>query len=222
MVGSSNQTVTGSSGNSISKLEIASTGGTVSLSGSINVLNNLTYTSGTVDAGASTLVLGSNGTGAVAVNTGSVLFNDVTVAVQFSGTSITGTLYVGGNLSIGGNNNVNGGTLAVAGNLSSSQSGTSQILFNGTGTQTVSGTTFPAGNVTVNKPSGSVVLSGNTSFNGANQDLTITSGTLDMAGNSLTVNRNVANSGTLKRGNSPTCGTLTYGGTFTGNATICP
>ncbi|MBL7686452.1 MAG: hypothetical protein JNJ49_00350, partial [Bdellovibrionaceae bacterium] len=61
-----------------------------------------------------------------------------------------------------------------------------------------------------------------TSFNQTNQDLTITAGTLDMAGNNLTVARNISNSGTLKRGNSPTCGTVSQGGTYSGSAAICP
>jgi hypothetical protein len=90
-------------------------------------------------------------------------------------------------------------------------------------TFTHSGGTIVRGPITVNKTGGgSVVLASNVNFNGANQDLTITAGTLDMAGYNLTVARNISNSGTLKRGDSPTCGTVSQGGTYSGNAAICP
>ncbi|MBL7689421.1 MAG: hypothetical protein JNJ49_15400, partial [Bdellovibrionaceae bacterium] len=103
--------------------------------------------------------------------------------------------------------------------------GTVAVRFVGTGTQTVtqaSGGLPPQGVWTVNKSGGSVLLGSALGLSGANQDLTITSGTVDMAGYNLTVARNISNSGTLKRGNSPTCGTVSQGGTYSGAAAICP
>jgi hypothetical protein len=53
-----------------------------------------------------------------------------------------------------------------------------------------------------------------------NQDLMITAGTLDLAGYILSVNRNITNNGTLRRGTSPSCGTVTSA-TYTGTAAVC-
>ena len=81
---------------------------------------------------------------------------------------------------------------------------------------------LPTGVVTVNKPAATLTLGQATSFTQTNQDLTIAAGTLDMAGYNLSVARNISNSGTLKRGNSPTCGTVSQSGSYTGNAAVCP
>ncbi len=119
------------------------------------------------------------------------------------------------------------GNWQLKGNLtvgSDAKGGTATLTLNGTGTQTVtqsSGTPL-GGVVTVNKASGSVVLASNLALSTASQDLTITAGTLDMAGFNLTVARNISNSGVLRKGTSPTCGVLAYSGTYTGTAAICP
>jgi hypothetical protein len=70
---------------------------------------------------------------------------------------------------------------------------TPALTFTGTGAQTLtqnSGAVFASGMVTINKPSGTVTLSDALALNNTNQDLNLTSGTLNLNGNNLTVNRN--------------------------------
>ena len=68
----------------------------------------------------------------------------------------------------------------------------------------------------------SVIQTSNYSMNNNNQDLTITSGDLYLDDYKLTINRNITNSGTLRRGANPSCGVLTYGGSYSGTAAVCP
>jgi len=98
------------------------------------------------------------------------------------------------------------GTVQVQGNCTigaSAKGGTTAIQFTGanvTQTFTDNGGTKVSGTVTVNKTTGSVVLATAMSFNNTGQDLTITSGTLDLAGFNLTVNDvlTVSSGATLK------------------------
>lgn len=228
-VGSTNQTISGSStSHVIGNLEIASTGGTVTLSGTFGVLTNLTYTSGTVDAGTSTVRFGGNGTGPVTVSMGAAQLYNVSTGTSFSTTTITGTLGVLGDLALtGSSTSTNGGLIELYGNLSISNGsgGTTSLTFKGTNTQTVTRTagSYLGGDIIIDKPSGSVVLTSATSWNSAGQDLTITAGTLNMAGHNLTIGSgNITNSDILQRGTSGSCGTLTYSGSYSGNAPVCP
>jgi len=82
------------------------------------------------------------------------------------------------------------GTIYVGGNLTSTcpnATGTSSISLNGTGTQTITATDLPNGTLVINKASGSAILGANLNLNGTGQDLTVTAGTLDLAGYDLTV-----------------------------------
>ena len=79
--------------------------------------------------------------------------------------------------------------------------GTGTLTFTGTANQTYtdSGGNEPDRDITVNKSSGTVTLASNADWNATGQDLTITSGTLSLAGyNLLTGVLTVSNGGTLK------------------------
>lgn len=233
LIGSGAQTITGTSG-FLPSLEIANTGGTVTLSGAIKVGKNFTYTSASsvVSTGSSLRFVPGDYTTS-SISAGNIVYNNV----YFDSASVytvTGTVFASGNVTLNsnasGSGSINSGTIDVQGNLVFTNyglSGNGNINFSGSGNSSITigaSAVKPTGSITINKSSSanSVILTGNTSFPGASQDLTITSGTLDMAGYNLTVGRNVTNSDTLKRGNNPTCGTLSYGGSFSGNAAVCP
>lgn len=233
LIGSGAQTITGTSG-FLPSLEIANTGGVVTLSGTIKIGKNFTYTSASsvVSTGANLrFVPGDYAT--ASISAGSIVYNNI----YFDSASVytlSGTVFAGGNVTLNsnasGSGSINSGTIDVQGNLVFTNyglSGNGNINFSGSGNSSITigaSAVKPTGGITINKSSSAnlVSLTANTSFPGASQDLTITSGTLDMAGYNLTVGRNVTNSDTLKRGNNPTCGTLSYGGSFSGNAAVCP
>src|SRR5207249_1201763 len=96
-----------------------------------------------------------------------------------------------------------GGNLVVNYNLASSTAYTTGITLNGTGAQTITvagGAAPPTGSFTINKASGTATLASDLPVNYSGQALTITSGTLDLAGYNLTVNSTltVAAAGTLQ------------------------
>lgn len=180
------------------------------------------------------------------VPAGGFQFYDLTVSYRDTATPFnTGygeitagdTLTVLNNLTLT-NGHLNGGTLDVYGNVNiqcaggneatsdvCASGGTTSLNLLGSAAQTVThaaGALPPKGLWTLNKAGGSVAMTANLNLSGTNQDLTITAGTLNMAGYNLTVNRNITNNGTLQRGVSPGCGILTYGGSFSGTAAICP
>lgn len=224
MVGTANQNLEGIGPSpNIPNLEIASSGGTVSIVGNFGVRNSLLYTSGTVSAGTSQFIIGLNGGGSASVNAGPILFNDFRIQTSLSNTTITGSIRILGNLvTTGSSTSIQGGTVEIGGNYTSGVTTTSAITFNGVGTTQIFSGTTPTGLITINKPSGTLLLSSNTSFGGPGQDLNIVSGTLNMAGFNLNVGRNISNSGVLRRGTSPSCGSVTQGGSYTGNPPVCP
>jgi fibronectin-binding autotransporter adhesin len=230
-VGSSSQTITGGSGG-FPPLEIASTGGTVTITGTI-LTGTYLYTSGAVDASTSTMrFYGST----VSITPGPANYNDVIIQGSTSSNTITltGTLNVLGTLSLIHNTasggSLNSGTIVASGNVSISGSGnlvgTASLTFAGSSNTTLSSTgalKVPGATITIAKTAGaSVTMQNAMLMNNTNQDLTITSGTLDMAGYALTVARNISNSGTLRRGTNPSCGAITQGGSYTGTAAVCP
>jgi hypothetical protein len=173
---------------------------------SINGTGGWTYTAGTVDAGTSTIAFGQ---GNKSINSGAMSFNNLTVNSNVSTLTITGTVDVNGNLAISSANTVNGGTIAIAGNFSSSDTtvyGTTAITLDGTGAQTINmagGADIPEGTFTINKSSGTATLLSNISVSGTGQDVTVTSGTLDLAGFNLVLTGpgdvlSVANGATLQ------------------------
>ncbi|TPW13257.1 MAG: autotransporter-associated beta strand repeat-containing protein, partial [Halothiobacillaceae bacterium] len=185
--------------------------GTLTIQDTINVSAGWSWTAGSVDAGTSTTVFaGDNGR---TLNAGSMAFNNVTINMPYccgGGTvTVSGTMTVGGNFSLIGAQTINGGTIAIAGHLTSTDtdgiSGTTAITLNGTSAQTITTGTgdLPDGAFTINKISGTATLAANLTLNSAGQDLTIASGTLDLAGFNLTLTGagdvlTVNNGGTLQ------------------------
>lgn len=116
------------------------------------------------------------------------------------------------------------GSIIAQGNVAfnSSVRGSATFQFTGGASQTVSGSYPTTGHWTVNKTPGmSVGLANSFNLNGAGQNLTVTSGILKLNSNNLTVNNNISNSGSIERGPLPVCGTISQGGSFTGNPPVC-
>lgn len=237
IAGSSDQTITGANGFILPKTEITSTGGIIYLMGGLVFQDNFTYTSGTVNAGTSAVTFLGNGYVWADLKVSGLSFYDVTISGYLAGFVLYGTLDVKGSYTLAtvisyGASYITGGAITVEKNLVFNNNGQGFAALGSTPLSMV-GTTdavitytagaFHGGPITINKTGGAkVTMTSNVTFTNTNQDLTITAGTLDMAGYNLNVTRNISNSGTLKRGNNPSCGTLTYGGSFTGTAAVCP
>lgn len=201
-------------------------GGSLTQSGGVNVVFsgagnlmifvNHNYVNGTFTPGTGTVTY----SGVTNQVIGAVSYNNLTINKTAAVATINNTLSVGGNLMIAageldvlspttilGNITITSGsilknisTLQVGGNWTNS--GTyadvaASVLFNGSGTQTISATTF--NNLIFNKPIGSLaILSDNVILTG---DLTGTSGTLNIG--TFTCNRNVPG-GTATLGSAAT------------------
>ena len=171
-------------------------GGTLAIQDTIKITGYLgagwTYTAGTVDAGTSTVVAAT----AFTVNSGSMAFNNVILdSSTGQDLTVTGTMDVDGDLTITTLRNVKSGTITVAGNLTSTQTGvgdgTGLIILYGANAQSIDINLgdVPNGLFTINKTSQAdiVTLSSAMNLSASGQDLTLTSGTLDMAGFNLDV-----------------------------------
>jgi hypothetical protein len=190
--------------------------------GTLNVGGNFNYSSGTFTPGTSTVTYNGGGAQTVAAlpynnlqiskTGGNALLNSpVTIAGNLNITA--GSFTVNGATTITGNSTIAAGAtfnnsstgLTVGGNWSNSGvyiPSSSTFTLNGTGTQTVSATTF--NNFVINKPSGTAVLTGNITING---NVTLTTGTLNVS--TFTLNRSSAG-GTYTSANGTT---LLVGGT---------
>ncbi len=156
---------------------------TVSKSAGVARLSSITTINGSLTAsGAGEVTLDAPLTvlGSVSVNTGTIV------------NANAATLNVGGNWSVAGTLNASAGA----------------VVFNGTGNQSVSQTTF--NDIVVNKTTGTVTLTNNVLVNG---DLTVTSGTFDLA--SFSANRSTTG-GTFTLGNGTTL-LLSGASNFPGN-----
>ena len=115
-------------------------GGTIDLeSTTVTQDDDWTYTAGTVDAGTSLVHF----TGNLTVNSGAMIFNDVAVTISGNDLTVIGTMDVDGDLTINSAASIGTGTIAVSGNVTTtdttvSQSGAAKILIDGSGTQTLS------------------------------------------------------------------------------------
>jgi hypothetical protein len=219
------QTITGVSSAYVNTLSINSAS-TVNLAGNVDISKDFTYTtSGAFNAGTSTLEF----RGSTATNTitpGTATYNNVTFANNSINNSntyiISGTMNIAGNLLLAqsnGGNRLNSGTLAVGGNVSMTNfnAGTAALTLNGTGIQTISRTagTFPTGNISINKASGSVDLASAFSWNGTGQATTVATGTANMIkmnSYALTLTSLNLNGNTLTKGG----GVLTVAGAVSG------
>lgn len=184
--------------------------------GILNILDHFDYTGGTFNAGTGTVVYSGDGNQRIAhVNYNNFTVNKISgIATNDSVTNIGGNLLVAAgqldNLStinIAGNVDINSGAtiydsymLHVGGNWTNNGNYTgtgAHIKFNGTGTQTISASTF--NNIEVIKPIGSsVILAGDLVVNG---DMNVVSGTFNLK--TFICARSVQG-GTITLGNSAT------------------
>lgn len=237
--GTNNQTIDASAATtgSLPSLEIAlEPTKTLSWIGTVWVKgNSYNYISGIMNWGTSTLNFHSLSSNTKSISPGSIDYGNVT----FIGASGASFDLLGNTLNISGLTTVNStssagqisnGIINVKGNLLSTgygQAGNASVIFSGNSTQIIQqesvNAKFPIGQVTVAKTSSSTVSSNSPIyFNGTNQNLVINSGGFNMNGFGLTVNKNITNNDTLQLGVSGACGALTYGGTYSGNAAVCP
>lgn len=118
----------------------------------------------------------------------------------------------------------NGGNIQIYGNASigaTAGGGTTALQFTGSNNQTYTdlGGIKTTGTVTVNKTGGVLSLASAMTYNAAGQAFNLTSGTLDMNGNNLSVtNLTVGSAGVLK--NTGATGTLTVGGPVVNNGNV--
>lgn len=228
--GSSNQTITGTVGTvipNIPRFEIASTGGTVQFVGTLLMSDDFTYTSGTVDAGTSTVTF-SNWATTATITPGPINFNHVRINGGASNYTLVGTMTINGDLNFDctGNTFINSGVLNLHGNLTAANNGvlgTATLNFVGNTNSTISITGTPnllRNTITVNKTGAQVQLLTSVSLY-STQSLVVNNGTLNLSGHNLSVGLNVNNSASIILGTSPSCGNLTYSGSYVGAAAIC-
>jgi hypothetical protein len=123
--GAASQTIAGVAGAYIPNLQIASTGGTVTMSGTVDVVGNYTFTSGNLNTTGSTLQFDGFNNGANTITVGSESYYNVTFADYNSNTTINGTMTVTGLLTgnVTGqypalNRGPSGGTIVALGDVS--------------------------------------------------------------------------------------------------------
>lgn len=234
LVGNSDQTVHATTATShVPNLEIASTGGIVSITGTPVFFRNFTHTTGTVSLTAPSITLLGAYNSTYTFNAPTIAFNDVAINSANAHDIVTynfvGELNVNGNLTLSSTSvasSLNSGTIRVRGNLAASGTtawnGTAMISLEGTANSTISQvatTTFGNGPISVNKASASVTQLTAIS---PRQNMTISAGsTYNMGGFNLAVTGSLTNNGVLSRGTSPACGTLSTG-SFAGTPAVCP
>lgn len=199
--GNTNQTISGASGSHIPNLNINSSGGTVTFTGSFNLMRDFTYTSGTVDFGTSTLVFNTAGT-TQTINANNLNFYNITFSGQDTTVqTVSNPFNVLGTLSYNtayGPGALNGSYINLYGNLSLSnygRGGSTNLFFVGGSNSTlscVSGASLSGSTLTVQKDSGfKVSQTSACSLSTSGQNFTVQSGEHDMAGYNLTVNNNL-------------------------------
>ncbi len=228
IAGSTDQVLSGVSGGGLPSLEIASTGGTVSIVGDLRIspysklIRSFLYTSGNTDFSSSHIIFTGGGGD---IYPGNVNFNDVTVDKTGSSvntrTDLYGTMRINGDLTFSGSRGrIEKGVIELAGNFTSSNDRrSSELHFVGTGDQLITSLGYLSeSNVTVNKPSGSVIQANSISLSAGGQDLSLVSGTWDMNGFDFDIADVLTlESGTLLDSN---CGNLSYSSLVNNGGTL--
>lgn len=237
--GTNNQTITTSPprGYQLPNVTVAKTGGALNLNGRTEFWNGFQYTSGTVNVGTNTVAFYTFNN-SMLVSAMGLAFYDVefypyyTSTIDLQGTTLSiahDVLFE----SSGCRGRINNGTIQTQGNVRAGTlyncgtTGTANISMVGNTTDATITTSaagyIPAGLFTIDKPGRTVTLTSHLNLNliGTNPSLSVVNGTLNMAGYNLNVRNNITNAGNLIRGTSPSCGTITQSGTFSGTAAIC-
>ncbi|MDZ4084859.1 MAG: DUF2341 domain-containing protein, partial [Bdellovibrionales bacterium] len=196
--GSANQTLTGVSTARSSSIIIASTGGVVSLAGTIVLYANLTHSQGLVDPGASTVIFGAFST-VNSISPGTMSFNNVIFQGYTGSFNITGTVDVAGSTEIAGTSSsptvgINGGTILGRGSISfnaNGATGSTVVKAGGSSDQTILsgvGASIPA--LAIDSSGGTVTLSGTLNISRGYEHINGTvnagSSTISFTGNSIT------------------------------------
>lgn len=196
--GSADQTVLGGVSASVPALAIDSSGGTVTLSGTLNIARGYEHINGVVNAGSSTIIFKANGA-TMAIVPGATLFNNVTFNGYVATFNLSGTLATSGTMNLASLSSspaqsINTGTLNPQGALTftnSGSAGTAPITFSGlTASAYTIGTSTqrPTGLVTADKSGGAAVnLASDVSLIGGGQDLLLNQGVLNLSGFDLYV-----------------------------------
>ncbi|MBI5764885.1 MAG: hypothetical protein HZA51_15320 [Planctomycetes bacterium] len=201
--GTGNQSLSANGGyNLVPSMTINKPSGTLTMTDSIGVFNNFTYTAGTVDASACTVKF--VGYDKTITSTAGMVFSNVEVATGGNSVTIAGALKCSGNFTLTSVNyfqaasSGTNGALYVGGNLTSADTSVNSwygvpIILDGSGDQlldTAGGTAVFPRNITINKvrcTGGEVKLAGNLRLNQSSQTLTVAEGALNLQGYSLTV-----------------------------------
>ncbi|MFL5814659.1 MAG: beta strand repeat-containing protein [Bdellovibrionia bacterium] len=173
--GSSNQTLSASGTPSwFPAIEVASTGGTVTFTGNINVSSNFTYTSGTVTLSGTNFNFYSYGNPQI-ITPGPLTFNNVAFTPDsYAVVTVSGTMKVAGNVTLScldGRTGFSGGTVEVSSDLTTTSScnhGTTLFSLVGTTNQAIhsASSTYTIPNLKINSTGGTVSLTDSFSLNG--------------------------------------------------------
>lgn len=189
--GNGNQTISAVSTGYFPNIEIASTGGVVSIVGAPR-FQSFNYTSGVVQVDSAEVIFDRAYNATYTLNPGPIQFNSIIVDSNNSATALTGTLIALGNFTVNsgiGGASFNGGEIQIEGNLSSPGfAGSTKLTFNGSGNVSLTATgSRPSGKWTINKSSGVITLGSAISLSSVGQSLDLVQGSINMAGYNLSI-----------------------------------
>ncbi len=191
--GATDQLISASGGgaNGLSGITFASTGGTVTMQGNMQVRFEFRHISGNVDMSNSTIRLVNNAT--ATLDPGPIEFNNLFIYKNTGAATLTEDITILGDLRIG-SDTINGNyDIFLHGDFfleSISGITSNEIFFVGNNDQTISHSSgfFLGSQMVVNKTGGKVTQLTNINLNRSGQDLVIRNGVWDMSGFNLTVN----------------------------------
>jgi hypothetical protein len=216
--GNGDQSVTGDGGY-FPNFEIASSGGTVTLGGTLHFRSNFKYTSGSLATTGSTVIFSANYLASSVLTFDNVTIRHVANTYSFDNElMVSGTLTFDNGTCGGGNSTLNGGSLKALGNVAitggcGTPNGSTVIKMGGSVSQTISTTSTYRVNlpVQINSTGGTVSFAGAADLRNG---LTVNTGAAQLQGasDSLKVNALALNGNTLTRN----------GGSVTVNSVLVP